>query len=139
MENLTENNVIEQQNGYDSDGAPIGFDDTPPSEEEPFPFDCDETDFDVVAAYKGVQNEVKALESEIKSLKDDRISKAMPDEEVSRAAADKRVKDLVIAEYLRGLKSVSPVMGESGKPIASPVYSPKTLKEAKRLVDSMLE
>lgn len=146
MENYNENNQnnqnYEEQSVTDDLGAPIGFGETPPEDCDIFPFDCDEQGDceDLLTAYKGVVTEIKALEAEIQSLKAEKENAALEsDEEIIRAAAHPKVKERVIAEYLKSLRSVPPVMGESGKPVASPVYAPKTLKDAKRLVDSMLE
>ena len=147
MENYNENNQNNQEEQSVNDlGAPIGFDETPPEDCDIFPFECDEPSDgeddgeDLLTAYKGVVTEIKALEAEIQTLKAEKENAAVEsDEEINRAAAHPKVKERVIAEYLKALKSVPPVMGESGKPVASPVYTPKTLKDAKRLVDSMLE
>ena len=86
---------------------------------------------------------LKELEKENKAAPEHDDGKELPsqksdDERIAEALSDKKVRDAVIGDYLKGLAEKSVPLASGGGAVTAPRNTPKSVKEAGRLAQQFL-
>ena len=98
---------------------------------------------DLEAEFTRRSQRLKELEKENKAAPEPDGAKAVPsqkndDERIAEALSDKKVRDAVIGDYLKGLaENKVPLVGGGGA-VTAPRNTPKTVREAGKLAQHFL-
>ena len=104
----------------------------------------------LLKAYSDLEAEFTRRSQRLKELEKENKAKSAPDEEkdkpsqtddglIEKALSDKKVRDAVIGDYLRGLaENKVPLVGGGGA-VTAPRNTPKSVKEAGKLAQQFLK
>ena len=98
---------------------------------------------DLEAEFTRRSQRLKELEKENKAAPKSDVAEELPsqnsdEERIAEALSDKKVRDAVIGDYLKGLAGKTVPLASGGGAVAAPRNSPKSVKEAGRLAQRFL-